>query len=326
MLYIIKKDYFLADYILDAIAGNKGIKIIGYKRKKSRGLKRLPFLAKRFTRTFVLNRKGLWTADFFKEEFLSETSKIKPSDSVLFWGCENLKELLILNKEICCKKKYVFLWNPISTINRNAYSRWEYRHYLHRSGMTVCTFDEGDGRRYGFNIVKQVYRRPAMKAENNKEGGMFDVFFVGVDKHRSATLEKLKGEFDAQGLTYSINIISDKHTEKSGALKGCYADKPLSYGECLDRISRSRCVLEVLQSGQGGMTLRTLEALFFKKKLITNNAGIIHSPIYSPDNIYVIGSGDSRSLREFIYSPATDIADDTVNQYDVSRWIEQFMD
>lgn len=324
MLYIIKKDYFLADYILSAIAGNSDIEIIDYQRIKCHGAKKIPFLIKRFVRAFVYNRKGLWTSMFFKETFLSRVQRIAPADHVLFWGCENLKELLILNNEICCEKKDVFLWNPISTINRNAYSKWEYRHWLYRSGMTVSTFDEGDGRKYGFNIVKQVYRKPDAKTETAGDKDEFDIFFVGVDKRRSATLEKLREAFDAQGLSYNINIITDKHTDRSDLLAGCYTDRPLPYEECLDLISKSRCVLEVLQSGQGGMTLRTLEALFFKKKLITNNTGILHSPIYSPNNIYIIGSGDKRSFREFVESPMDRIPDDTVCQYDISHWIRQF--
>ena len=87
MLYIIKKDYFLADYILSAIAGNSDIEIIDYQRIKCHGAKKIPFLIKRFVRAFVYNRKGLWTSMFFKETFLSRVQRIAPADHVLFWGC-----------------------------------------------------------------------------------------------------------------------------------------------------------------------------------------------------------------------------------------------
>lgn len=325
MLYIIKKDYFLADYVLEAVAGNKDITIIDYQRKKYRGIKKIPHTFRKFLRAFVCNRKGLWTNCFFNEKFLSRISSINTTDRVLFWGCENLKELLILDKEIRCSKKSVFLWNPVSTINRNAYSKWEYQHYLHNSGMQIFTFDEADAKRYGFNTVKQVYRKPTRTPNDNTASLESDVFYVGTDKHRSSTLENIKEKFDEQGITYSINIVKDKHTVESETLAGCYADKPISYDKCLDMISNSRCVLEILQSGQGGMTLRALEALFFKKKLITNNTAILHTPIYSPNNIYVIGSSKYSSLRDFINRPMDDIPNDIVSQYDISQWINQFL-
>lgn len=325
MLYIIKKDYFLADYVLEAVAENKNITIIDYQRKKYCGIKKIPHTLRKFLRAFLCNRKGLWTNSFFKEKFLSEISCIKATDRVLFWGCENLKELLILDKEIKCNKKSVFLWNPVSTINRNAYSKWEYQHYLHNSGMQVYTFDEADAKRYGFNIVKQVYRKPTHTPNYNTKLHEYDVFYVGTDKHRSSTLEKIKEKLDEQGITYSINIVKDKHTVESETLAGCYADKPISYGKCLEMISKSRCILEILQNGQGGMTLRALEALFFKKKLITNNRAILHSPIYSPNNIYVIGSSKYSTLSDFINSTMDDIPNDIVSQYDISQWINQFL-
>lgn len=322
MLFIIKKDYFLADYILDALEGRQDIKIIRYERLKPHGLRKLPFLVKRFVRAFVSNRKGLWTDEFFGARFLSEARLIKPGDKVLFWGCENLKELLTIDKEIQAAEKSVFLWNPVSTICRNAYSRWEYRHYLHRSGMQVYTFDDGDAARYGFHAVNQVYRKP--DGDLRTEDTDTDVYFVGADKHRTAALEKVKAELDRQGISYSINILKDKHTEISEQLRPCYVDRLIPYGETLAMIARSRCVLEILQKGQGGMTLRSLEALMLRRKLITDNRDITAAPFYDPANVYILGA-DLRSLREFVDSPMAEVDNDVVNAYEITEWIKKFL-
>lgn len=322
MLYIIKRDYFLTDYILDALRGRDDIKIIRFERLRPHGVKRLPHQAMRFVRAFVCNHKGLWTDRFFSSDFLEALKSIKADDTVLFWGCENLKELLTLNREIAATKKNVFLWNPVSTICRNAYSQWEYRHYLHHSGMQVYSFDDADARRYSFNAINQVYRMP--KALIGDDGKKFDVFYVGVDKHRTAALERLKAEFDAEGITYSINILKDKHTEPSKALMPCYVDRLIPYGETLKMIAGSRCILEILQKGQGGMTLRSMEALFMGKKLITNNHAITTTPIYNPANIYVLGA-DERSLTAFLDTPAEPIASSIVNSYEITHWIKKFL-
>lgn len=45
----------------------------------------------------------------------------------------------------------------------------------------------------------------------------------------------------------------------------------ISYQENLDNIRKSKCIVDVVQKGQIGLTLRPLESLFFKKKLLTNN-------------------------------------------------------
>ena len=324
MLYIIKNDYFLSGYILDAIKNKEGIRIIQYERLKPHGKKKALHLVKRYIRAFIYNKRGLWIESFFSHSFLSALRSITPEDDVLFWGCENLKELMMLNKEITCRFKSVFLWNPVSTINRNLYSKWEYAHYLHRSGMQVFTFDGGDAVRYGFHTINQVYRKPHVDV-SEASGQPVDVFYIGVDKHRTSTLERLKDEFDREHISYDIHIKKDKHSVVSPKLASCYEDRLIPYEETLAMVSRSKCILEILQRSQAGMTLRTLEAVFLGKKLITNNKDIVHTPIYSPNNIYVIDNNEPRSIKEFLDTPMTPIPSSIIGSYDVEHWIEQFV-
>lgn len=76
---------------------------------------------------------------------------------------------------------------------------------------------------------------------------------------------------------------------------------------------------------QAGMTLRTLEAVFLNKKLITNSKDIVNTPIYSPNNIYVIGNDEPRSIKEFLETPMTPLPSSIVRNYNIEHWIEQFI-
>ena len=64
MLYIVKNNYFLSGYILDAIKNKEGVSIIQYERIKPKGGKKVLHLVKRFIRAFICNRQGLWIDDF----------------------------------------------------------------------------------------------------------------------------------------------------------------------------------------------------------------------------------------------------------------------
>lgn len=325
MLYIIKKNYFLSDYILDAIKDQEDVRIILYKRLKPKGTKRILQKIKRFIRSFVCNKRGLWIDDFFSETFLSEIKDITPNDNVLFWGCENLKELLILSKEITSKVKNVFFWNPVSSINRNFYSKWECAHYLHHSGMQVFTFDKGDAIKYGFQAINQVYRKPKAFSCKQLDIPHTDIFYIGVDKHRTAILKMLKEEFDKDNISYSINIKKDKHSVAVPQLESCYIDKLVPYEDALNMIRQSDCILEILQKKQSGMTLRTLEAVFLGKKLITNNKEIINSPIYFKNNIYIIDNNEQRTIKEFIQTPMMPIPSAVIDSFDIEHWITPFL-
>ena len=59
---------------------------------------------------------------------------------------------------------------------------------------------------------------------------------------------------------------------------------------------------EIVQPGQGGLTIRTLEALFYNKKLITNNESITEYDFYNADNIFIYKEQDCNidALKSFL--------------------------
>ena len=129
-----------------------------------------------------------------------------------------------------------------------------------------------------------------------------DVFYVGTDKRRSHVLSKLVAE-----------------------LKPYYMTGLMSYDEYCARAAGAACMLEILQKGQTGMTMRTLEALFFNKKLITTNAAARLLPFYHPDNIYVLDGNERRTIRDFIYAGPCHYPRHLIADYDIEHWICRFL-
>lgn len=72
------------------------------------------------------------------------------------------------------------------------------------------------------------------------------------------------------------------------------------------------------------MTLRPLEALAFKKKLLTNNPNIEQYSFYNSNNIFILGKDDPSMLEEFIEKPYIDIDQDIIKQFDINTWINSF--
>ena len=190
--------------------------------------------------------------------------------------------------------------------------------------MHIYTFDKKDTQRYRFRFINQVYRKPKNHHTAASCPIEWDIFYIGIDKYRTSILEQLKLLFDEQGISYNINIKRDKHTQESKFLRSCYINKSIDYETTLSIIEKSKCILEIIQNGQGGMTLRTLEAIFCDKKLITNNKDIINHPIYNPNNIYVIGNQENRSIKEFLETPQMKLSNEIKNPYEITYWINAF--
>ncbi|MBE5912932.1 MAG: hypothetical protein E7274_02595 [Pseudobutyrivibrio ruminis] len=170
----------------------------------------------------------------------------------------------------------------------------------------IWSFDSDDCKKYGMNQNIQYYYDSKELAESNVE---YDVYFVGHDKGRKEQLDKLAKVLEANNITYRFDVIGE--------------NKPnIPYGEIRKRISKSKAILEINQSGQIGCTLRALEALFFQKKLLTTNGAVKNEEFYNENNIYILDD-KLEDIDKFMNLPFTDTTD-LKKKHDIDAWIEHF--
>lgn len=87
---------------------------------------------------------------------------------------------------------------------------------------------------------------------------------------------------------------------------------------------RARCLLEITQANQSGLTVRCLEALFFDKKLITNNTSVRKLPFYNPARFFVLEQDDPATIAAFLAAPLPALPPGALDPYDFSHWVKQF--
>ena len=130
-----------------------------------------------------------------------------------------------------------------------------------------------------------------------------DAYFIGEEKNRMEQLMKIKKMLDDLGLITRFEVVvKDPHrTFNEEESRLLVPKRP--YSEVLDTILRSRCIIDVVGEINYGMTYRSLEACFLKKKLITNYAEIVDADFYNPQNIFILGRDDINTIKAFVMSP-----------------------
>ena len=87
----------------------------------------------------------------------------------------------------------------------------------------------------------------------------------------------------------------------------------------------SRCILDSPQAGQLGLTIRVLEALGARKKLITTNEDVVNYDFYRPENIYVYdGSIDMNDV--FFKKPFSDVKPEIYEKYSLRSWLKTIIE
>lgn len=94
----------------------------------------------------------------------------------------------------------------------------------------------------------------------------------------------------------------------------------------LDRVlSGSYCVIDSAQKGQLGLTIRVIETLGAKRKIITTNPDIKNYDFFSEENCYVY-DGKSFDLKNpFFVEPYKELSKDIYDKYSISSWLKEIL-
>lgn len=179
--------------------------------------------------------------------------------------------------------------------------------------VKIYTFDKDDCDKYKLNYSDTIYPYDDeyFEVSNNIE---YDCYCCMANKGRIGHLLSIKDTLDKHGLKYLFQVVVNKSDEYKEYENICILKKQISYKSYLENLYKSKCVIEILQEGQSGITWRTYESLFYDKKLITNNQRIIEYDFYNPNNIFVINN-NLDEIKDFLDRPYMPIAESIKTKY-----------
>lgn len=84
----------------------------------------------------------------------------------------------------------------------------------------------------------------------------------------------------------------------------------------------SDIVIDLVQQGQTGWTLRILESVYLNKKVITNNSEILHSEFYSPERVFILGLRDWCEISDFLANTTPPLASELLYKHSPDNMLD----
>ena len=296
MIYVVTHEFPLSRFLFNGLDGVVPILM---------PVKRRSFLKRCFS--YIVRKLGavVGILDLSKGQ-MKKIKEMNAEDSLVYLG-ESPAACYALSK-ICKKqvRKICFFWNSCITINDCE----ECIKKITESGFFIATFDRVDAQKYNLIFANQFYRNVSeMKNESVQIEN--DFFFCGKNKGRKELLQKM------QKLLSTIGNCKFVIPEK---------DDAMSYPDYIDEVKKSRVLCDVTQKNQSGLTLRVLEAIFFSKKLITNNVFIDKYDFYNPNNILLYTSHTTRDdVQSFLMKPYESVDDKILARYEVTNVLKNIV-
>ena len=146
----------------------------------------------------------------------------------------------------------------------------------------IFTYDKGDAFRYKLNYHPTPYSFFYIK--ENDEISNSDIYFCGKAKNRYAKILEIYKFCTSQGLKCHFRLIGVPEQSRIYS-DGLIYDEPIDYEKNLQYVLKTKCILEVMQSGANGFTPRLWESIVYDKFLLTDNVEVFKSE-YNSANIH----------------------------------------
>lgn len=170
----------------------------------------------------------------------------------------------------------------------------------------------------------------------NNRSFKYDFCFIGTahpQKYKFINMmsEQLKSVYPNQfiyfffpsPIVYFYRKVMNKELRKAKYHEFHFA--PLRGKEMNDIYESSRCVLDSAQAGQVGLTIRVIEALGAKKKLITTNEDIVNYDFYCPENVYLYrGNIDLNDV--FFKEEYREVDRNIYEKYSLRNWLREILE
>lgn len=193
----------------------------------------------------------------------------------------------------------------------------------------VMTFDRGDSERYNIGFLPLFFEDSYASPENAKK--KYDMCFIGtIHSDRLKVIEAMENYCAKKDLVfyhfcflqshfmYCYYWLTKKEFRKKSPSYFSYKSLPLS--EVVDVILHSKAILDIQHPRQTGLTMRTIETLGARKKLITTNRDIVNYDFYNSHNIAMIERDNPIIKPDFWSTENENLVNNVFEKYSITNW------
>ena len=196
----------------------------------------------------------------------------------------------------------------------------------------VFTFDMEDTKKYGWSYRPLFFAEDVKRDKKRK----YDVSMISaIHSDRLKIYNSLKNNYTClngyfylfeRRLVYLKQKYINKSLEFTGVQDADINFVPLKLDETLRVYSDSNIIVDFTHPKQNGFTMRTIESIGSRCKLITNNKKILCCDFYDPQNIYVYDDGKFEIPDSFLITGYKELPEKLFGYYSINGWIKEMIE
>lgn len=234
-------------------------------------------------------------------------------------------QIELLNKELKINKKILYLWDNMDKILNWDKDNEKYKFEKYKGKFNkIFSFDPVDCKNFKYIFRPTFFSIRLEKLETIE----YEWSFIGqYSEERLNKIKKIEKMNKSNKFIYLyenpfillFNIIKGKKIKNYDYIYTRKIDKK-NYNQIL---SKSRLIVDLVNTEQKGLTQRTLDSLFLEKKVITDLKEVKEYDFYNPNNIFIIENFEDFFIPNSFYeNPYEKVPENIRKRYSLEQWIE----
>lgn len=264
----------------------------------------------------------------YYEAILQQTEG-KPIDTILLIAPEAIDELKLslFKQNFPQAQVLIYVWDAIENKpNTKA---------LLPLADICFSFDKRDAEQFEtMQFMPLFYIKAYEGVAQNEMPREYDISFIGtIHSDRYRIVKNIQAQAEEQGLkVFSYfycpsPLVFWYHKYFTKELKDvdgkAISYQPLRQQQVLEIIAKSKAIIDVEHSNQQGLTMRVIEMLGAKRKLIATNKAIQQYDFYRADNIQVVERDNPQVDFTFLDSDYQVLPINIYKKYALQNWISR---
>ncbi len=197
----------------------------------------------------------------------------------------------------------------------------------------IFTFDPVDSERYNWRYRPLFFKKEECVCSADKRYDL--IFLCSMHTRRMQVylnLKELAAKYRKNLFSYiyvpKLQYIKEAVLKRNPLYKGgrdALHFESLPMAETNDIYNHTRCFVDYTFPQQNGLSMRTIESVGHKCKLITNNRHVLDTDFYDPDNVYIYDSDHFDVPREFIEEPYKEIPAEVYDRYSLEGFLRDIL-
>ena len=243
--------------------------------------------------------------------------------------------LKLLKKYYPNSRLILYMWDGLHKLNTKGIERkWPYYD-------KVYTFDRIDyeAHKDEISFLPLYYYEdylPESPADfvtgSGRESFTYDLSFVGTGHDdRISIIKNMMKQCEKEGLNcfsyffspHPLVFLRDKLFNKyfKGVKWSDVRFERMPFEKLYKIYADSKCVIDVENAGQHGLTMRSIEILGLQRKLITTNKDIQNYDFYNKNNIFILDRANPVMDMDFFKAPYEKLNEKLYGKYSLENWI-----